>query len=84
MAAQFEVISSFQPAGDRPQAIAKLVEGLRDGRSHARPDAPRRSERIEVDLRQFLTNRMFQQALNSAQQPPPALFLTAQQPALVE
>jgi excinuclease ABC subunit B len=33
MAAKFEVVSPFQPAGDQPQAIAKLVEGFRDGRA---------------------------------------------------
>ncbi|MEO5702376.1 MAG: DEAD/DEAH box helicase family protein, partial [Gammaproteobacteria bacterium] len=27
----FTINSSFQPAGDQPQAIAKLVEGIRDG-----------------------------------------------------
>jgi excinuclease ABC subunit B len=32
MAAKFELVSEFQPAGDQPQAIAKLVEGFRDGR----------------------------------------------------
>jgi excinuclease ABC subunit B len=32
MAAKFELVSKFQPAGDQPQAIAKLVEGFRDGR----------------------------------------------------
>src|SRR2546421_4416818 len=32
MAAKFEVVSSFQPAGDQPQAIDKLVAGFRDGR----------------------------------------------------
>jgi excinuclease ABC subunit B len=32
MAAKFELVSKFQPAGDQPQAIAKLVEGYRDGR----------------------------------------------------
>lgn len=32
MTAKFEVVSSFQPAGDQPQAIAKLVKGFRDGR----------------------------------------------------
>src|SRR4051812_5781097 len=33
MAAKFELVSKFQPAGDQPQAIAKLVEGFRDGRA---------------------------------------------------
>jgi excinuclease ABC subunit B len=32
MAAKFQLVSEFQPAGDQPQAIAKLVEGFRDGR----------------------------------------------------
>src|SRR5947209_3199686 len=33
MAATFELVSNFQPAGDQPQAIAKLVEGFREGRA---------------------------------------------------
>jgi excinuclease ABC subunit B len=32
MAAKFEIVSKFQPAGDQPQAIEKLVEGFRDSR----------------------------------------------------
>src|SRR5271170_3256594 len=32
MVAKFELVSKFQPAGDQPQAIAKLVEGYRNGR----------------------------------------------------
>ena len=32
MAAKFELVSKFQPAGDQPQAIEKLVAGFRDGR----------------------------------------------------
>src|ERR1700722_6924647 len=32
MAAKFELASKFQPAGDQPQAIEKLVEGFRDVR----------------------------------------------------
>src|SRR5215469_12920679 len=32
MAAKFELVSKFQPAGDQPQAIDKLVAGFRDGR----------------------------------------------------
>ncbi|MGX7199184.1 excinuclease ABC subunit UvrB [Enterococcus nangangensis] len=28
---QFEVVSSYQPAGDQPQAIAELVEGIEGG-----------------------------------------------------
>jgi len=30
----FELANPFQPAGDQPQAIAQLVDGLRQGRSH--------------------------------------------------
>jgi excinuclease ABC subunit B len=30
--AKFELVSKFQPAGDQPQAIDKLVAGYRDGR----------------------------------------------------
>ena len=33
MTAKFELVSKFEPAGDQPQAIAKLVAGFRDGRS---------------------------------------------------
>lgn len=32
MAAHFELISEFKPAGDQPQAIDKLMAGYRDGR----------------------------------------------------
>src|SRR5262245_23902277 len=32
MAAMFELVSKFQPAGDQPPAIEKLVAGFRDGR----------------------------------------------------
>jgi excinuclease ABC subunit B len=32
MVAKFELSSKFQPAGDQPQAIEKLVQGFRDGR----------------------------------------------------
>src|SRR5262245_24276153 len=32
MAAMFELVSKFQPAGDQPPAIEKLVSGFRDGR----------------------------------------------------
>src|SRR5262249_46513719 len=32
MAAKFELVSTFQPAGDQPQAIDKLVAGYHDGR----------------------------------------------------
>jgi excinuclease ABC subunit B len=31
---QFNLQSSYQPAGDQPQAIARLVEGLNDGEVH--------------------------------------------------
>src|SRR3954447_10155965 len=31
MAAKFEIASSFQPAGDQPEAIRKLVDGFRNG-----------------------------------------------------
>ncbi|KUJ73546.1 excinuclease ABC subunit B [Thiomicrospira sp. XS5] len=31
MAKAFEIVSSYQPAGDQPNAIAQLVEGLEDG-----------------------------------------------------
>ena len=31
---QFQLISPFQPAGDQPQAIEKLVAGLRENRQH--------------------------------------------------
>src|SRR5512144_2881438 len=30
----FELVSAYQPAGDQPQAIAKLTEGLVDGAKH--------------------------------------------------
>ncbi len=32
MAAKFELVSKFQPAGDQPKAIDQLVEGFREGR----------------------------------------------------
>jgi excinuclease ABC subunit B len=32
MAAKFDLVSKFQPAGDQPQAIARIVEGFREGR----------------------------------------------------
>src|SRR5215831_14592223 len=32
MAAKFQLVSKFEPAGDQPQAIDKLVAGFRDGR----------------------------------------------------
>jgi excinuclease ABC subunit B len=33
MTGKFEIVSPFQPAGDQPQAIEKLVSGYRDGRT---------------------------------------------------
>ncbi|MDE2252327.1 MAG: DEAD/DEAH box helicase family protein, partial [Gammaproteobacteria bacterium] len=30
----FELVSNYRPAGDQPQAIALLVEGLRTGLAH--------------------------------------------------
>lgn len=32
--AKFELVSDFQPAGDQPEAIAKLVAGVRAGHKH--------------------------------------------------
>ncbi len=32
MTAKFELVSKFQPAGDQPQAIEKLVQGFREGK----------------------------------------------------
>jgi excinuclease ABC subunit B len=34
MAAKFELVSKFQPAGDQPQAIDRLVEGYREGKTN--------------------------------------------------
>ncbi|MFX3630139.1 MAG: excinuclease ABC subunit UvrB [Ectobacillus sp.] len=34
MEQQFEVVSPYSPQGDQPQAIAKLVEGIRQGKKH--------------------------------------------------
>lgn len=34
MSKLFKLHSDFKPAGDQPQAIAKLVEGLEDGLAH--------------------------------------------------
>ena len=31
MGKRFEIQSKFSPAGDQPQAIAQLVEGINDG-----------------------------------------------------
>src|SRR5262245_25557819 len=33
MAAKFELVSKFQPAGDQPRAIAQLTEGFEGGKS---------------------------------------------------
>src|SRR5438477_1707578 len=33
MAAKFELVSTFQPAGDQPQAVDKLVTGFQNGQS---------------------------------------------------
>ncbi|HLZ10446.1 MAG TPA: hypothetical protein VKT80_17795, partial [Chloroflexota bacterium] len=30
----FRVVSDFQPTGDQPTAIAKLVKGVREGMTH--------------------------------------------------
>ncbi len=30
----FELVAPFQPTGDQPQAIAKLVDGLKAGKKH--------------------------------------------------
>ena len=35
----FELVSSYQPAGDQPQAIAKLTEGMVAGRGIRRCSA---------------------------------------------
>src|SRR3954447_13310622 len=32
--AEFKLVSDFQPMGDQPQAIEKLVEGLNQGMRH--------------------------------------------------
>ncbi|HLI28428.1 MAG TPA: DEAD/DEAH box helicase family protein, partial [Chloroflexota bacterium] len=32
--AEFRLVSPFQPTGDQPEAIAKLVDGLRRGLKH--------------------------------------------------
>src|SRR5271170_5252987 len=32
MAAKFELVSKFKPAGDQPRAIEKIVRGFRDGK----------------------------------------------------
>src|SRR6202453_3767059 len=33
MDARFEIVAPFQPAGDQPEAIAKIVQGFREGRA---------------------------------------------------
>ena len=30
----FKIISDFEPKGDQPQAIRKLVQGIREGQQH--------------------------------------------------
>ena len=32
---KFELVSSYQPTGDQPQAIETLVEGVQRGAAHA-------------------------------------------------
>ena len=34
MADTFELHSPYKPSGDQPQAIAKLVQGIREGKKH--------------------------------------------------
>ena len=34
MSERFQLVSDYQPAGDQPQAIAKLIEGFTAGLSH--------------------------------------------------
>ena len=34
MSRAFELVSDYQPAGDQPEAIRKLVEGLEAGLAH--------------------------------------------------
>ncbi|CAM5211379.1 UvrABC system protein B [Alishewanella longhuensis] len=34
MSRAFELVSDYQPAGDQPEAIKKLVEGLTNGLAH--------------------------------------------------
>lgn len=31
---KFELVSSYQPSGDQPEAIAKLVQGIQEGKKH--------------------------------------------------
>ena len=59
MAAKFELVSKFQPAGDQPQAIDKLVAGL--PRRPALPDAPGR-HRHRQDLHGRQRHRPARQA----------------------
>src|SRR5262249_48577403 len=33
-AREFEIVSEFRPAGDQPQAISRLEQGVRDGRQY--------------------------------------------------
>ena len=30
----FELVSKYKPAGDQPQAIEKLVQGIKNGEKH--------------------------------------------------
>ena len=30
----FELVSKYKPSGDQPQAIEKLVEGIKNGEKH--------------------------------------------------
>ena len=34
MSKSFQVVSEFEPAGDQPNAIAKLTEGIENGLAH--------------------------------------------------
>ena len=34
MTNQFEIVSNYEPAGDQPQAIEKLVEKILQGQRH--------------------------------------------------
>ena len=34
MAKDFQLISNYQPAGDQPEAIKQLIQGLNDGLAH--------------------------------------------------
>ena len=47
----FELVSSYQPAGDQPQAIAKLTEGLLAGAKHQTLLGVTGSGKTEIYLR---------------------------------